>query len=203
MTSETKIFLGIILTTILIIGGGMVLMTRPAPTYDLKTLAPATAWATGSATPKATLVEFSDYQCPACKAFEPTIESMLAKYATTLRFVYREFPLAQHPFGQKAAIAAEAAGAQGKFWEYHTALFPQQDSFSDEFFVKLATDLGLNVDKFKTDLENKDIKKRVDDDVAFGNTIGISATPTFFLDGKKLNLQNYTDLETAVAGAVK
>lgn len=205
MNSETKVFLGIILTTIVIIFGGVLFASRTTTPVivDQAKLAPTTAWATGSATPKATLVEFSDFQCPACKSFEPEVESIISKYSSTLRFVYRHFPLPQHKFSEKSALAAEAAGTQGKFWEYHHLLFPNQESFSDELFPKLANDLNLNAEKFKADMASQSLLDKIRSDVAFGNTIGVNATPTFFLNGKKLDLQSYSDLETAVADAVK
>ena len=207
MGTETKIFLGVILATVAVIGIGVLFAVNSSSskpiTVSESVLVPADAWATGSATPKATLVEFSDFQCPACRAAEPTVEAILAKYPDTLRFVYRFFPLPQHQFGQESALAAQAAGNQGKFWQYHNQLFPNQDNFSDTFFVQLAQQLGLNVDQFKADLKSSATADRVQSDLTAGNTIGINATPTFFLNGKELTLNNFSDLETAVADAVK
>lgn len=203
MTRETKLFLGIMVVTAAVVLGGVALFSRPAPTISNEVLAPATAWATGSATPKATLIEFSDFQCPACKSVEPTVEAVISKYSGSLRFVYRHFPLSQHPFAGKAAAVAEAAGMQGKFWEMNRLLFVNQEQLSDELFPKLAGQLGLDLAKFNKDRESESVKKRVNDDVAVGNLVGINATPTFFLNGKKLELKSFADLETAVVGVLK
>jgi protein-disulfide isomerase len=101
-----------------------------------------------------TLVEYSDFQCPACASFQPVLKELLATYGENLKFEYKHYPLPIHPYAQQAAIAAEAAGQQGKFFEYHDALFENQAEWSKSatpvaFFNKYAEELGLDVEKFK------------------------------------------------------
>ncbi|KKT75009.1 MAG: Protein-disulfide isomerase [Microgenomates group bacterium GW2011_GWA2_44_7] len=204
MSNETKIFLGIIIITIIAIVGGAFLFSQPTKTINPEILSPNTAWATGSATPKSTLVEFSDYECPACKQVKPIVNEIISKYsAKGLRFVYRHFPLPQHKYAIKAAATAEAAGKQGKFWEMGDLLFDRQSELSDDLFPKLATELKLDVDQFSKDQISQETNKRIGDDTAAGNQVGINATPTFFLNGVKVNLKSFGELEVAVADSLK
>lgn len=150
-----------------------------------------------------TLVEFTDYGCPACKAFQPQVKSLLNDYPSLVRLAIREFPLPIHENSFQAAVAAQAAGEQGKFWEYGDLLFENQGKFTDEDLAGYADFLGLNVDKFKQDYKNKNFQDLVSQDVSFGNKIGINATPTFFLNGKQLDLKSVADLRTQVEEALK
>ncbi|MBI5448828.1 thioredoxin domain-containing protein [Candidatus Gottesmanbacteria bacterium] len=202
-TSETKLFVGILVATIAIIVFAMMVLTKPTPTLSRDELVPPGAATKGNPTAKAYLVEFSDFQCPACLAVQPTVNGVTAQYKNQLVFVYRHFPLDQHPFGQKAAQAAEAAAAQGKFWEMADLLFTDQAKFSDALFPQLAQSLNLDLVKFTKDMEDSTIKQKIANDRAYGIRIGVNATPTFFLNGKKLNLTSFDDLKNAVAEAVK
>lgn len=203
LTSETKLFLGIIIATIAIIGGAIALLSKPDVTFSKTDLITSSVPTRGNPNAKAWLVEFSDFQCPACKAAQPTVDALVKQYPDTLLFAYRHFPLDQHPFAQKAAEAAEAAHAQGKFWEMHDLLFANQEKFSDSIFTELAKQINLDIPTFEKALAEGTYKQRVLDDKAYGSAIGIQATPTFFLNGKKLNLASYDELKTAVADAVK
>ncbi|MEK7141123.1 MAG: thioredoxin domain-containing protein, partial [Patescibacteria group bacterium] len=120
LTGESKVLLGILATSIAFIGAAVFFFNKPAPTpkpYPKEALIAGDSHATGNASASAYLVEFSDFQCPACKAFTPTVDALVKKYSDKLLFVYRHFPLDQHAFAIPAALAAEAAGKQGKFWE--------------------------------------------------------------------------------------
>lgn len=202
-TSETKLFLGILVATAAIIGIGLVVMTKPTPSFSREELASAGAISKGNPNAKAYLVEFSDFQCPACAAFQASVNAITEQYKDKLLFVYRHFPLSQHPFAQKAAEAAEAANAQGKFWEMGDLLFANQSKFSDDLFPQLAQSLQLDQLKFAKDMNDNVIKQKIQNDRAAGIRIGVNATPTFFLNGKKLNLTSFDDLKNAVAEAVK
>lgn len=203
LTSETKIFLGIVVVTVALIGGAMVLFSKPSPTLSRQDLLPAGTPTKGNPNAKVFLVEFSDFQCPACKAAKPTVDAVVDQYKDKIVFGYRYFPLDQHPFGRKSAYAAAAAAKQGKFWEMYDLLFTNQDQFSDDLFPKLAQQVNLKTDAFNEDASSDTIKQTVQKDVDYGNSIGIDATPTFFLNGKKMNLTSYDDIKTAVAEAVK
>ena len=144
------------------------------------------------------LVEYSDFQCPACKNFHSILNSFEAssspdfKITQKVTFVYRHFPLTQHANAMTAAYAAEAAGKQGKFFEMTDLLFDRQDelktlSNASDFFVKLAQELKLNTEQFKKDMNAADIKQKVNDDLSSGNATAVNATPTFFLNGRKLD----------------
>ncbi len=203
LTSETKLFLGIIAITIAIIVGAIALMSQPETSIARESLITADTPVRGSASASAFLVEFSDFQCPACKAAQPFVDQVVEEYKDSLVFAYRHYPLEQHPFSQQAAQAAEAAKAQGKFWEMYALLFANQEKFSDTEFTDLAKQLNLDMPQFEKAMKEKTYLPKVLADRDYGNTIGINATPTFFLNGKKLNLTTFADIKTAVAEAVK
>lgn len=138
------------------------------------------------------LVEYSDFQCPACAYYSHLIKDFQRDYLDRVLFVYRYFPLRQiHPQAEPAARVAEAAARQGKFWEMHDLLFENQAEWSnssdtDAIFLSYAQKLGLDLDRFGQDLNSQEVKDRVTGDYSSGLNLGINATPTFFLNGKKL-----------------
>ncbi len=139
-----------------------------------------------------TLVEFGDFQCPACKAYFPIIKAVEAKYGDDIKFQFRHFPLSQiHPNAFSAHRAAEAAGMQGKFFEMHDLLYERQDAWKSAsnttgIFDDYATELGLNLDKFKQDFSSGAVNTAINNDVAAAQKTGASSTPTFILDGKRM-----------------
>ncbi len=147
-------------------------------------------WVKGNELAQKTIVEYSDFQCPACKAYYPIMQQIEKELGATVRIVYRHFPLTQiHKNSLQSSYAAEAAGKQGKFWEMHDMLFERQDAWSNstavtDVFVGYAKELGLNTEKFKTDMESQDVKDRVRRDMDSGTAAGVPGTPTFFLNGK-------------------
>lgn len=147
-----------------------------------------------------TLVEYSDLQCPACAAFEPVLQGVLEQYGDKLRFEYKHFPLPPriHPFAFQAALAAEAAGQQGKFFEYHDLLYSNQPTWSaaavpTSFFVQYANDLGLDIDLFTSHLKSAKLREKVEAEFAEGEALGVTGTPTFFLNGQKMEIESYVD----------
>lgn len=151
----------------------------------------------GSKTPKITLVEYSDFQCPACAVYYPMVESIYGQYKDRISFTYRNFPLPQHQNGAIAAQAAEAAAIQGKFWEMGDALFKNQDTWAlmDDAtarttFELYASKIGINVLKFKSDIDSSVVKNKVDRDQKSGITSAVDHTPTFFINGKKADNPN-------------
>lgn len=146
----------------------------------------------GNLNSKVTLLEYGDYECPACESFYPTVQAIQQKYNATVKFQFRNLPLSQiHPNAIAGARAAEAADLQGKFWQMHDALYTatnwQQWSTSsnpDPYFWVYAQQLGLNVVKFKTDFASSAVNDRINADLAaFAKTGKPEATPTFFLNG--------------------
>lgn len=213
MKTETK-FLGLVLIiTLVLLVGAVFLLGRKESSKEIKGTAVSQIDYTkgqkiGSDSAKVKLVEFSDFQCPACKAVEPAIKEILLTYSENVQFIYRHFPLPQHANAQRAATLTEVAGEEGKFWEMHDKLFETQTEWSGladatPFFMDLAKQLGLNENKVKKALETNAFKSKIDDDVADGRNLGVNSTPTFFLNGRKLSLQTFNDLNTAVAEAIK
>lgn len=204
-TTETKVFLGIIVVSILIIIGSVFAFTKapePIPTIPREQLITSEAQLKGNASASAYLVEFSDFQCPSCKAAHPFVNEAMNKYKDNLLFAYRHFPLTQHPFAEKAAIAAEAAGRQGKFWEAHDYLFTNQDKFSDEFLLSLGKALTLDETKFTADFSDIALKNKVQQDLEAALALGVNSTPTFYLNGQKLNVNSYADLDVIIGSVL-
>lgn len=162
----------------------------------------------GNSIAKVTLVEYSDFECPACKQFYSALKEIYPKYQNQVLFVYRHFPLPQHPNSEIASRASEAAANQGKFWEMHDLLFENQEAWTgrenvEEIFIGYANELKLDINKFKADLNSKAVSDRIQRDVESGQKSNVDATPSFYLNGSKLtNLQTYGDLESAVSGAI-
>ena len=204
LSGETKFFAGVIVVTIILLIGAIALFSKPVKEVQVlgEKLVTETAWATGSATPKATLVEFSDFECPACGAVHPIIKQVIEQYKGDLKFVYRHYPLDQHKNARLAASAAEAAGAQGKFWEMHDLLFKNQTNLSQDAINGLAIELKLDMDKFTKEMTEGTYNQKIQKDVDEGTSLGINSTPTFFLNGKKLDLFNCADLKTKVETAI-
>ena len=133
-----------------------------------------------------TLVEYGDYQCPFCAAALPVTEALLQALGENLRFAYRHFPLTQaHPHALQAAQAAEAVGAQGRFWEYHRILFENQHALEDEDLVRYAAMLDLDTRRFIRELRNGVHAAKVREDFMSGVRSGVNGTPTFFINGMR------------------
>ncbi len=211
MTNDVKIFIGIIGSTLLLVFGasfflgrgnsGVTQNDRGQQVVANDILVHGDSWSVGSPSAKVTLVEFSDFQCPACKASQPELTGIINKYSRNLRFVYRHFPLPSHSYAVDAAIAAEAAGKQGKFWEMHDKLFDNQPDFQKDSLIGYAKDLGLDVNKFTTDLDSSELRQRVLADQSDGNKAGVNATPTFFVNGVKY--VGISGVDSAIASDLK
>jgi protein-disulfide isomerase len=226
MLKDKGLIIGIIATAILI-AGGVFLMTRgnssPAtPTgaqISPDILVPKGDYVTGgimngnylpaTSSAKVTLVEFGDYECPACGEYNSLVKELLTDFSGQINYVFRNFPLSQHTNAQISSQAAEAAGLQGKFWQMHDKLYETQKDWSTStdaksIFITYAQGLGLNVDKFKTDIDSQAVKDKVQSDANDGNLVKLTETPTFYLDGVKItNLTgNYADLKNVVGSAI-
>ncbi len=158
-------------------------------------------WVRGANNAPITLVEFADFQCPACKAYHPIVKEVLKSNDGKVKLLFKHFPLTSiHKNAFPAAIAAEAAGVQGKFFEMHDLLYEHQEEWAQmsapeakEKFISFASDLKLNMEKFKADLDKKELADKIKQNQDEGGQIGVNATPTFFLNGKKI--QNPQGLE--------
>ncbi len=133
-----------------------------------------------------TVVEWADFECPACRAAEPMVESMLEKYPNRVRLVFKNFPLAVHENAEKAARAAVAADLQGKFWQMHDALFKKEPPLSVPALERLAKGIdGLDYDKWKADLESEKVADAVARDRKQGEKVELTGTPTIFINGRR------------------
>jgi protein-disulfide isomerase len=141
----------------------------------------------GSANAKVTIVEWSDFQCPFCSRVVPTMKELEQAYGDDLRIAFKHNALPMHNRAKAAAIAAEAAGKQGKFWEMHDKLFANAKELTDENFVKWAEEIGLDAAQFKKDLADPALAKKVDDNQAQGGKLGARGTPAFFVNGRYLS----------------
>lgn len=149
-------------------------------------------WKRGNPDAKVVLVEYSDFQCPACAVYFPVVEQLLKDYPDKILFVYRHFPLTQiHKNANLAAYAAEASGKQGKFWEMYEKIFQSQRLWSDadnakQTFLGYARDLFLDETAFLQDLESNVVKEKVFKDYQTGLQHQVDGTPSFFLNGKRI-----------------
>ena len=133
-----------------------------------------------------TLVEYGDFECPYCGMAHPIVERAQRELGSHLRFVFRHFPLGEvHPHARLAAQAAEAAAAQGRFWEMHDMLFEHQDALEPDDLAGYAKALGLDTKQFARDLEGGTYANRVRDDFRSGVRSGVNGTPTFFVNGER------------------
>jgi protein-disulfide isomerase len=142
-----------------------------------------------------TLEEYGDFQCPPCSMFAAFLGQLEKEYESRLRVVFRNFPLAMHQHAREAALAAEAAGLQGHFWEMHDVLYREQDTWSKasnvrELFESYAGTIGLDLDKFKSDMDSEQTKARVDADRQRGESLGIQTTPTLFINNQPLETKD-------------
>jgi protein-disulfide isomerase len=152
----------------------------------------------GSADAAVTLVEYGDYECPYCGAAYPIIKEVQARMGERLRFVFRNFPIStSHPHAEQAAEAAEAASAQGSFWEMHDVLYENQKRLRDEDLRSYAEKLGLDVERFDTELADHVHADRVHEDFLTGVRSGVNGTPTFYINGARHD-DSY-DAETLLA----
>jgi len=155
---------------------------------DLPLLTPPVAprdHALGPATAPVTLVEYGDFECPFCGRAYPELKQVLRRVGGKVRFVFRHFPLSEeHPHAQHAAEVAEAAAAQGKFWEMHDLLYQRQAALADEDLVRYARELGLDAERVRRELQAHTHAARVKQDVASGIASGVTGTPRFFINGR-------------------
>jgi protein-disulfide isomerase len=139
-----------------------------------------------------TLTEYADFQCPACAQFFPLVAQVKEQFKDQIRFEFKHFPLVQiHPNATSAHRAAQAAANQSKFWEMHDLLYQNQNSWSSvsspaTTFETYAQQIGLNMDTYKTDYESGAVLSIINADIAKGKNLGVVGTPTFFIDGKKI-----------------
>jgi protein-disulfide isomerase len=164
----------------------------------------------GAGNKKVTLIEYGDFECPACKAYYPLVKEIKQTYGDDITFQFRNFPLNQiHPNAFLGSRAAEAAGKQGKFFEMHDLLYENQDTWSKasnptSVLQTFAQQLGLNVDQFKNDMMSSTTSDVINADIKEGQAIKATSTPTFVLNGKKIeeNPRSVEDFKKLIDDAI-
>jgi protein-disulfide isomerase len=156
----------------------------------------------GSANAPVTIVEFTDYQCPSCAAMHPVLEDVVNSYGNKVRLVVRDFPLSMHANARKAAEAANAAHAQGKFFEYTALLFKRQNALDVPSLKKYATELGLDRARFDSALDGGTFAAEVRHDISDGEMYGVDSTPSIFINGVFLTSLSAGDLRAAIDRAL-
>jgi protein-disulfide isomerase len=171
-------------------------VAAPAEKVDIDS---GDAPAKGPKSAAVTIVEFSDFQCPYCSKVVPALKQVEEAYKNKVRIAFKHLPLSMHPFAQGAAEASMAAHDQGKFWEMHDKLFANQGQLDRPSLDRYAQDLGLNMPRFKAALDSGKFKDRVQRDAADASKVGVSATPTLFVNGKKMEgAQPFEQLKVAI-----
>ncbi len=223
---RNKVFIIVILATALLLFGGIFLFSKGGNSnvstniVNSSLLVPQNAIETSgfvngnylpaSSSASVTLVEFGDYECPACGVYSPFVQQLLTDFAGKINYVFRNYPLSQHTNALISSYAVEAAGLQGKYWQMHEKMYSAQSDWSNlsdptSVFIGYAKDLSLDTNQFSSDINSSTVKNMVQNDTNDGNTIGITETPTFYLNGQKITLAGSYDqlkslIESALAG---
>ena len=219
MTADTKAGLAVLALAVAIFGGVFVYhnVLKDKPSTDPASGDRATQAAVIRADShrlstakdnKVTVVEFLDFECEACGAAFPIVEQLRTKYEGRVTFVARYFPLPSHRNAENAAHAVEAAARQGKFEDMYERMFKTQAKWGEQqdsqapLFRSYAQDLGLDMDKFDADVTSVAVARRVQKDIDDGTALGVTGTPTFFLNGKRVTLSSTQDLVQAIDQAL-
>jgi protein-disulfide isomerase len=181
--------------------GVQLFLAEPVPpTYQIATDDQPSKGSTAAAV---TVIEFTDFECPSCAQAQPVVERLMTEYADRVRFVVRDFPLTQHANAQKAAEAAEAAREQGKYWEYIALLFRNQSALQADKLKQYATTLGLDRARFDAALDSGKFAEAVRRDLLDGQKVGVNSTPSFFVNGRRVEDRTYEGLKAAIDAALK
>lgn len=189
---------GAFLTVVLALGLLPAALTGSAEPAGADAARPGGGWRLGPVGAKVEIVEYSDFQCPACRTVGPSLKRLVTDYPGQVALIYRHFPLPNHPYARPAAEAAEAAGEQGKFWEMHELIFANQDRLSPPIFRQLAAQLGLDLGRYDASLASGRPKAAVEADIADANQIDVSYTPYIVVGGEQFTGRSLDDLKVMV-----
>lgn len=215
----------LLVAAVLIFGGVFVLSNdntasnlKKGGTVDLSLLIPEGSFITSgfdgegyipaSDSAKVTLVEFGDYECPACTVYHPFVKQILTEFSGEVSFVFRNYPLSYHKNADIASYAVEAAGLQGKYWQMHDIVFENTTDWADsgdaqKVFIGYAQNLEMDTEKYASDINSDVIKNKILSDKRDGDQAGIDATPTFFINGRKIELRgNYETFRQAILSEI-
>jgi protein-disulfide isomerase len=154
----------------------------------------------GDAAAAVTVVEFSDFECPYCRAAQQTVKRVMERWPGKVRLVFKHFPLDQHPNAATAARAAVCADRQGRFWELHDRIFEHTGSLTQEFLRSAANNAGLDIDNFDNCMRSTEVMDHIRKDMTLGRMAGVSGTPSFFVNGEAV--AGAAALEAAVESAL-
>lgn len=183
----------LILIALVVIFGGILLFNKKSSNAPAANNAQATNYVRGSTSSGITLTEYGDFECPACTAYYPVVEQVYAKYKDQIQFQYRNFPLRQiHLHAMQAHRAAVAANNQGKFWDMYDLLYKNRDSWSQESdpsatFRSYAQSLSMDMARYDGDVKSELTNAIINADIAEGQKLGVTGTPSFFINGKKID----------------
>lgn len=212
---EKKLFLVIAIFSVLILTVGILLINRTTTTgqpVDKEQTAEILRvknddWTKGSPESPITIVEYLDFECEACRVYYQMTKQLSEQYKDKVRFVVRYFPLPNHKNSLTSALAVEAAGRQGKFWEMHDILYENQTVWGEkqfstpEVFVEYANKIELDMERYKKDIAGQELKDRINRDKNSAISLGIQGTPTFFINGEKIpNPKGLEDFKSIIDG---
>ncbi|MEZ4104411.1 MAG: thioredoxin domain-containing protein [Candidatus Paceibacterota bacterium] len=194
------------LVAVVLVGGSIIYSNSVSKNYD-EGVDVTKEYIKGNPDANITLVEFSDFECPACASWFPVVSDIMDKYGDQVRFEYKHFPLPIHPSAEIAARAAEAAGQQDKFYEFHDLLFENQNSWKNSLnptgdFEEYAEELSLNVELFEQHMKSSLIKDKVRSELNEGRSLGINATPTFVINGEVVSGISFDQLASTIEDLV-
>ncbi len=209
-TAWLWVFVGVVLigAVVAMVKLASVTQSGPVPVVQAVNILPTVSsadWIRGNPQATTTLIEYGDFQCPACANFHSVLLSIEKELGSNLRVVFRHFPLQQHANARIAAQAAEAAGKQGKFWEMHDMIYEHQRDWSLKsrtdaiaLFVQYAQKLKLNIDAFNKDINDNAAIDKIEASFDQGVSFGVDSTPTFFLNNTKLTARSYGEFREAI-----
>lgn len=206
LSTEAKILMGIVAVSVILVIGAVFFLAQPEKPVIIsqETLVKEDSLKIASEGAKLTIVEFGDFQCPACKAAHPGLKQVLSEYPGQVNFVYRHYPLPMHANAKLAAAAVEAANKQGKVWEMYDKVFSNQEDWANEAdptnkFKQYASELGINAEQLNADMKDSAITDKINNDIADGNTSGVNSTPTFFFNNELYRGGiSYSDFKAAI-----
>lgn len=209
---KVAIWVGVVVIITASIWGLIALVNSSSPASTINNLPSVSKEdiATGPKDAKVTIIEYADFQCPACAVYHPLVKQLLSEFPKDIYFVYRFFPLTSiHRNALLSSQAGFAANLQGKFWQMHDMIYENQKSWANEgnameIFVSYAEKIKLDVNKFKKDINSDETKKFVNDELNQAINIGVNSTPTFFINGKKIqNPRSYDEFKKLVQDQIK
>ena len=165
---------------------------------------PATDHILGPASASVSVIEYGDYECPSCGRAHAAMKAMRGHFADRVRFVFRHYPQIEHPHAERAAEAAEAAGAQGRFWPFHDVLFGHQSHLGEAHLRQYAAQVGLDMERYDYEMNDRVYLQRVQEHAAGGERLGIRTMPAFYVDGALTDVSfGMRHLEEAIEQALR